>query len=58
MVTCDYAWLQWQDGTCDHYTCKRDAEVEIVAGVDAYTEVANEYPVFDSIEKCDSRSSM
>ena len=24
-----------------------------VAGVDAYTEVANEYPVFDSIEKCD-----
>ena len=32
---------------------KEDAEVEIVAGVDAYTEVANEYPVFDSIEKCD-----
>ena len=24
-----------------------------MAGVDAYTEVANEYPVFDSIEKCD-----
>ena len=32
---------------------KEDSEVEIVAGVDAYTEVANEYPVFDSIEKCD-----
>ena len=32
---------------------KEDAEVEIVAGVDAYTEVANGYPVFDSIEKCD-----
>ena len=32
---------------------KEDAEVEIVAGGDAYTEVANEYPVFDSIEKCD-----
>ena len=32
---------------------KEDAEVEIVAGVDAYTEVANEYPVFESIEKCD-----
>ena len=32
---------------------KEDTEVEIVAGVDAYTEVANEYPVFDSIEKCD-----
>ena len=36
--TCDYAWLQWQDGTCISYTsAKEDAEVEIVAGVDAYT---------------------
>ena len=32
---------------------KEDAEVEIVAGVDAYTENSNEYPVFESIEKCD-----
>ena len=32
---------------------KEDAEVEIVAGVDVYTEVVNEYPVFESIEKCD-----
>ena len=32
---------------------KEDAEVEIVAGVDAYTEISNEYPVFESIEKCD-----
>ena len=32
---------------------KEDAEVEIVAGGDVYTEVVNEYPVFESIEKCD-----
>ena len=32
---------------------KEDAEVEIVAGVDVYTEVVNEYPEFESIEKCD-----
>lgn len=32
---------------------KEDTEVEIVAGVDTYTGVANEYPVFESIEKCD-----
>ena len=32
---------------------KEDAEVEIMAGGDVYTEVVNEYPVFESIEKCD-----
>ena len=32
---------------------KEDKEIELVAGVDAYTAVANEYPVFESIEKCD-----
>ncbi len=30
-----------------------DANAEVVAGVDAYTETANTYPVFESIEKCD-----
>ena len=30
-----------------------DEGIRIVAGVDAYTAVPNEYPVFDSIEKCD-----
>lgn len=37
---------------------KEDAEVEIVAGVDTYTEVANEYPVFESIEKCDVQADV
>ena len=32
---------------------KNDAEIEFVAGIDAYTGIANTYPVFESIEKCD-----
>lgn len=32
---------------------KEDPNVEIVAGIDAYLGIANEYPVFESIEKCD-----
>ncbi len=32
---------------------KEDKGIEIVAGVDAYTGLANDYPVFESIEKCD-----
>lgn len=32
---------------------KEDKDIEIVAGVDAYTGLANDYPVFESIEKCD-----
>lgn len=32
---------------------KEDPSVEIVAGIDKYLGIANEYPVFESIEKCD-----
>lgn len=32
---------------------KEDSCAEIVAGVDTYLGIANEYPVFESIEKCD-----
>lgn len=32
---------------------KEEENAEIAAGVDAYTGVPNDYPVFDSIEKCD-----
>lgn len=32
---------------------KTDEGAVIAAGVDTYTEVPNDYPVFDSIEKCD-----
>lgn len=30
-----------------------DPEIEIVAGVDMYTGIANKYPVFESIDACD-----
>ena len=32
---------------------KEDVGAEIVAGIDKYLGLANEYPTFDSIEKCD-----
>lgn len=32
---------------------KEDPDMEIVAGIDKYTGIANEYPVYDEIEKCD-----
>ena len=31
---------------------KEDPEVEIVAGVDKYTGISNDYPVYDEIGKC------
>ena len=33
---------------------KGEENAVIAAGVDAFTEVPNDYPVFDSIEKCDT----
>ena len=33
-----------------------DEEVEIVAGVDAFDDGRNEYPVFKSIELCDIKA--
>lgn len=32
---------------------KEDDAIEIVAGIDAYKEIANEYPVFGSLQECD-----
>lgn len=32
---------------------KEDKEIELVAGIDAYTGIANEYPVFEKMELCD-----
>ena len=31
---------------------KEDEAIEIVAGVDTYTETANDYPVFENIGAC------
>ncbi|MBQ8662752.1 MAG: 4-hydroxy-tetrahydrodipicolinate reductase [Eubacterium sp.] len=33
--------------------CKEDASVEIVAGIDVYDGIKNDYPVFASIDACD-----
>lgn len=33
--------------------CKEDTEVEIVAGIDVYDGIKNDYPVFASISDCD-----
>lgn len=32
---------------------KVDEGIELVAGIDKYTGIANDYPVFESLEKCD-----
>ncbi|MCR4612087.1 MAG: 4-hydroxy-tetrahydrodipicolinate reductase [Lachnospiraceae bacterium] len=33
--------------------CSKDKDIEIVAGIDPFTGVANEYPVFETVDKCD-----
>ena len=33
--------------------CKEDAEIEIVAGIDLYDGIKNDYPVFPNISVCD-----
>lgn len=37
---------------------KNSEGIVLVAGVDKYTAVPNEYPVFDSIEKCDVKADV
>ncbi len=34
--------------------CKADAGIEIVAGIDVYDEIANDYPVFPNISLCNA----
>lgn len=36
--------------------CSKDEDITIVAGIDKFTGIANDYPVFDSIEKCDIKA--
>lgn len=33
--------------------CKEDENIEIVAGIDVYDGIKNDYPVFSSIQECD-----
>lgn len=38
--------------------CKEDPEIEIVAGVDLYGGIPNEYPVFSNISVCDVKADV
>lgn len=37
---------------------EKDSDVQIVAGIDVYTKVANDYPVFSSIKECDVKADV
>ena len=39
-------------GQCITNICKTDADIEIVAGIDVYQGIENEYPVFSHIQEC------
>lgn len=38
--------------------CKEDPGIEIVAGVDLYDGIANDYPVFPNISVCDVKADV
>lgn len=40
-------------GQCISEICRQDAEIEVVAGIDVYKGIENDYPVFSSIWACD-----
>jgi 4-hydroxy-tetrahydrodipicolinate reductase len=40
-------------GRCITGICKEDADIEIVAGIDVYDGIKNDYPVFPTIGECD-----
>lgn len=44
--------MQWAHGTGNYRTYKNDESIEIVAGIDKYKGIENDYPVFDSMEAC------
>ena len=40
-------------GQCITGICKDDPEIQIVAGIDVYDGIENDYPVFSSVTECD-----
>lgn len=40
-------------GQCITGICKEDPDIEIVAGIDLYTRIENDYPIFTNIRDCD-----
>jgi 4-hydroxy-tetrahydrodipicolinate reductase len=43
-------------GQCITGICKEDPDIEIVAGIDVYDGIKNDYPVFPSIGDCDVKA--
>jgi 4-hydroxy-tetrahydrodipicolinate reductase len=43
-------------GQCITGICRDDADIEIVAGIDVYDGIKNDYPVFSSIGECDVKA--
>lgn len=45
-------------GQCITEICKNDADVEIVAGIDVYDGISNDYPVFAAIADCEIQADV
>ena len=45
-------------GQCITGICKDDPEIQIVAGIDVYDGIENDYPVFSSIRECDVKADV
>jgi 4-hydroxy-tetrahydrodipicolinate reductase len=43
-------------GQCITGICREDKDIEIVAGIDVYDGIRNDYPVFSSIGECDVKA--
>lgn len=45
-------------GRCITDICRNDPEISIVAGIDVFTGIANEYPVFPSLNACNVKADV
>lgn len=45
-------------GQCITDICRNDPEISIVAGIDVFTGIANEYPVFSSLNACNVKADV
>ena len=45
-------------GQCITGICKTDDDVEIVAGIDLYDGIKNDYPVFSSLQECTAEADV
>lgn len=45
-------------GQCISEICKNDSEISIVAGIDVYNGIKNDYPVFPSLNACNVKADV